>query len=317
MNTRRYSWTLGLVGAAVGLAAWVGPRAEATRQRAQETPSTRPNILFIMADDLGNELGTLGHPLVRTPNIDRLAQQGTRFDRAYDQYPLCNPSRASLLTGMRPDDIRIYDLATHFRENVPEVVTLPQFFRNHGYRTARVGKIYHYDVPSQIGTNGLDDAPSWDTVVNPKGFDTEKPETITIQPGRQDFRADDVADEVETDGMIATEAVKLLEQQKGQPFFLAVGFFRPHFPYISPRKYFDLYPYDVIPAPGDPTSDTADVPPAAIAFTRPPNWNMTEAQMRNAIRAYYAGISFMDAQVGRVLSALDRLGMRDNTSSCS
>jgi uncharacterized sulfatase len=277
------------------------------------TEERRPNILFIMSDDLGNELGTLGHPMVRTPNIDRLAQQGTRFDRAYDQYPLCNPSRASLLTGLRPDTIRIYDLATHFRENVRDVVTLPQFFRNQGYRTARVGKIYHYDVPREIGTSGLDDAPSWETVINPKGIDAEKPETITVQAGRQDFRIDEGPDEQQTDGMIATEAIKLLERHRDEPFFLAVGFFRPHFPYIAPRKYFEMYPLDQVPTPGDPTSDIADVPAPAVSFTRPLNWNMTDEQMRNAIRGYYAGISFMDAQLGRVLDALDRLKLRDNT----
>jgi uncharacterized sulfatase len=284
---------------------------------AAQTQTRRPNVLLIMADDLGNELGVSTYtgnvPAASTPNIDALAARGVTFDRAYNQYPLCGPSRASFLTGLRPDTIGIYDLSTHFRQNVPDVVTLPQFFKNNGYHTARVGKIFHYDVPADIGTDGLDDPVSWHERFNPKGFDTENPETIIRQPGRQDYREDQVPDERETDGMIASQAIRLLEQNRSRPFFLAVGFFRPHFPYVSPKKYFDMYPLESMQVPGDPMADLADVPPAAVTFTRPPNWDMTAEQMALAKRAYYAGISFMDAQVGRVMVALDRLGLRNNT----
>ena len=284
---------------------------------AQEAPR-RPNVLLIAVDDLNNDLGTYGHPLVRSPSIDRLAARGTRFDRAYNQFPLCSPSRTSLMTGLRPDRTRVYDLQKHFRETVPDVVTLPQLFRKNGYFAARVGKIYHYGVPGQIGTSGLDDPASWDAVVNPIGRDKEREETITnVTPSRQlgsalSWRVDPGTDEEQTDGKVASEAIRLLEENRNRPFFLAVGFYRPHTPYVAPKKYFDMYPLEKIRAPADPSADLKDVPEAA-QYTKPANWGLDAENQRRSIQAYYASISFMDAQLGRVLDALDRLGLARNT----
>ena len=183
------------------------------------SPAGQPklNVLFIAVDDLGNVLHSAGDRVASTPHLDRLAATGVRFDRAYCQIPLCNPSRASVLTGLRPDTTGVYDLDRHFRGSVPNVITLPQLFKNHGWFTARVGKIYHYDVPNGIGTDGFDDPPSWNIGVNPKGRDVADAAQI-INPAPQKpvsaalswLRADG-ADEEQTDGLIATEAIKLME----------------------------------------------------------------------------------------------------------
>jgi iduronate 2-sulfatase len=276
----------------------------------------RTNVLLIMADDLNNDLGTYGHPLVKTPNIDRLAARGVRFDRAYNQFPLCSPSRVSLLTGLRPDTTRIYELQTNFRTILPDAVTLPQLFRRNGYIAARVGKIYHYGNPGDIGTSGLDDPASWDTVVNPRGIDKDEEGQLTnFTPTRGlgsalAYYASPAPDEQHTDGKVATETIALLEKNKERPFFIGAGFYRPHCPFIAPRKYFDLYPIDRIAAPA--SSPDARVPPAAW-FTTPPNWDVSELGQRESIRAYYASISFLDANVGRLLDALDRLRLANST----
>ena len=288
--------------------------------RAQQAPAARrPNVLLITADDLNNDMGTYGHPIAKTPHLDRLAARGVRFDRAYNQFPLCNPSRASFMTGLRPDTVRVYDLQTRFRTNIPDVVTLPQMFQRNGYVSARVGKIYHYGNPGEIGTSGLDDPPSWDHFVNPRGVDKDEELQLTnFTPGRGlgsalAFYASPAPDDQHTDGKVASETIALLEKYKERPFFIAAGFYRPHCPFIAPAKYFDQYPLDRVPAPAQLSPEQLAQYPAAAFFTTPQNWGLTVANQRETIRAYYASISFMDAQVGRVLDALDRLGLASNT----
>jgi iduronate 2-sulfatase len=290
----------------------------ATLPAVAQPARSRPNVLLIMADDLNNDFGTYGHPLVKTPNLDRLAARGVRFDRAYNQFPLCSPSRVSLLTGKRPDTTRVYDLQTDFRAILPDVVTLPQMFRRNGYRAARVGKIYHYGNPGQIGTSGLDDPASWNEVVNPRGVDKdEEGQLVNLTPARGlgsalAYYASPAPDEEHTDGRVAAETIALLEKHKDRAFFIAAGFYRPHCPFIAPRRYFDLYPIDRIAAPAPPSSSSARVPPAAW-FTTPPHWDVSEPGQRESIRAYYASISFLDANVGRILEALDRLQLAETT----
>ncbi|MEW6305258.1 MAG: sulfatase [Verrucomicrobiota bacterium] len=287
-------------------------------KRPARTPS-KLNVLFIAADDLtATALACYGHPLVKSPHLDRLAASGVRFDRAYCQIPLCNPSRASLLTGLRPDMTGVYDLDRHFRDQRPDTVTLPQLFRQNGYTTARVGKIFHYNVPGGIGTSGLDDERSWNQVVNPKGRDLADEKLITnptpqaaVGRALSWLRAEG-RDEEQTDGMVATEAIRLLEQHRDKPFFIGVGFFRPHTPYVAPKKYFDLYPLDKVQLPAAPPDDRRDMPPVASYFTNA-NYGLNEQTLRQALQAYYASVSFMDAQVGRVLDALDRLNLADKT----
>jgi uncharacterized sulfatase len=300
----------------VAVAAVLAPAASAFAARS------KPNVLFIAVDDMNNDLGCFGHPLVKSPSIDRLAARGVRFDRAYCQFPLCSPSRSSLLTGLRPDSTRVFDLQYHFRQDLPDLVTLPQMFIRHGYYVARVGKMYHYGNPGDIGTNGLDDRVSWMERFNPAGRDktTLELDIMNYTPKRglgsaMAFLADPTgADEAHTDGKVADQAIQLLEAHKDKPFFIAAGFYKPHTPWVTPKKYFDLYPMDPISLPKITPQTPDDYPAPALASTKPwPYFGITPEQARECKRAYYAAISFVDAQIGRLLDAVDRLGLRDNT----
>jgi iduronate 2-sulfatase len=280
------------------------------------------NVLFIAVDDMNDDLGCCGDPLVKSPNIDRLASQGMLFTHAYDQYPLCSPTRSSLLTGLRPDTTRVFDLKYHFRQGLPNVVTLPQMFMHNGYYVARVGKIYHYGNPGDIGTDGLDDRASWMERFNPAGRDKTALEldVMNYTPRRglgsaMAFLADPTGtDDQHTDGKVAARAIQMLEAHKDKPFFIAIGFYKPHCPWITPQKYFDLYPLDEITLPKITAATKDDYPPLALASTRPwPYFGVTAEEARECKRAYFAAISFVDAQVGKVLDAVDRLGLRDNT----
>lgn len=285
---------------------------------ASESATPRMNVLFIAVDDLNNSLGCYGHPLVKSPHIDRLARSGMRFDRAYCQYPLCNPTRASLMTGMRPDTTQVHDNARHFRKSLPDVVTLSQLFRTNGYFTARVGKIYHYSVPSEIGKNGLDDPPSWQEVYNPRGRDTDNEDTIlNYTPARKlgaalSWRMDEGTEDEQTDGKVTTEVVRLLEKHKDRPFFIAAGFYRPHVPCIATKPYFDNYPLERILLPKDPDDDLEDIPPIAF-WVKPPNYGVAPENLRLFTRAYFSAVSLVDTLVGRLLDALDRLKLADRT----
>ena len=285
-------------------------------------PAKKTNVLFIAVDDMNADLACYGNAVVQSPNIDKLAARGVKFDRAYCQFPLCSPSRSSIMTGLRPDTTRVFDLQYHFRTGLPDVVTLPQLFSRNGYYAARVGKIYHYGNPGDIGTSGLDDPASWQEFYNPAGMDktTLEPDVTNYTPQRglgsaMVFLNDPKGrDEDHTDGKVATQAIQLLEQHRNEPFFLAVGFYKPHTPYIAPKKYFDLYPLEKIQVPEMPAGYAKTVPAAALTSTKPwPNFGVTLQQARECKQAYYAAISFVDAQIGRVVDALDRLGLRENT----
>ena len=297
----------------------------------------RKNVLLLVSDDCGTRMGTYGGPAI-TPNIDALAREGIRFDRAYCQYALCNPSRTSFLTGLRPDTTGVYDNAKEFRKVIPDMVTLPQMFKNNGYSVARIGKLYHYGVPKEIGTNGLDDPQSWEKVWNPRGRDCDdedkifsigvgagtaadkaKGKTGQILVGSGNYGgtlswlAAEGTDAEQTDGKIAAQAISFLQEKREKPFFLAVGFFRPHTPYVSPKKYFEKYPKDQVELVPDPTADRASKPQVALSNTSVANYGMSEDTQRTAKQAYLASMTFMDAQFGLVLAELKKQGLDKNT----
>lgn len=284
------------------------------------------NVLLIVSDDLtNNTLGCYGSKVAKSPNIDKLAAKGVRFDRAYCQFPLCNPSRASFLTGLRPDTLKVYENATQFRKNQPDAVSLGQTFQKGGYAVTRVGKLYHYGVPAQIGTDGLDDKASWQSVINPRGRDKddeEKDLIFSLNPngkgsgrygGTLSWLAADGTDAEQTDGKIADAIIQQLEAQKDKPFFLACGFFRPHTPYVAPKAYFDMYPADKLELPKVPDGHRAAGPAPAFGSAKPEQEKLTDDLRRKALQAYYASTTFMDAQVGKVLDALEKLKLADKT----
>lgn len=286
--------------------------------QTENSQNKKYNVLFIASDDLNSDMHCYGDPFVKTPNLDRLVNKGVRFDRAYNQYPISNASRASLMTGYRPDKTGVKGNNVHFRENLPETVTIAQLFKENGYFSGRVGKIFHYAVPNDIGTDGSDDPASWNQKFNPIGIDkTDEHKVTNYTPHRGlgrslSFMATDAEDNEHTDGIVANVAIQMMRQQKENPFFIAVGFYRPHAPYIAPKKYFDLYPLDEIKLPEERDDDWGNKPEVA-KFTDPLHWNVPEQKRKEVLQAYYASISFMDAQVGKLLDALKELGLEDNT----
>jgi iduronate 2-sulfatase len=298
----------------------------------------KPNILLICVDDLKPTLGCYGDELAKSPNIDALAKRGMRFDSAYCNQAVCAPSRNALLTGLRPQTLGIYDLGTNFRRAAPDAVTLPQHFKNNGYRTEGLGKIFH------VGHGNHDDEASWSVPlwkVNVVGYalkESRAAQGLTREEARFANQADgrarklprgaayesaEVPDDAYADGRMAAEAVKRLEaaaEKPDQPFFLALGFVKPHLPFCAPKKYWDLYDPRALPLAERRT------PPEGAPPYAPTNWgelrqykgipeqgDLPDELQRTLIHGYYAAMSYMDAQVGRVLAALDETGLADNT----
>jgi arylsulfatase A-like enzyme len=293
-----------------------------TALAAESRPSQKPNVLFLIADDLNNLLGCYGDPLARTPHIDRLAARGVRFDRAYCQFPLCGPSRNCMLTGLYPNSNGILTNGLVFRQTIPSHMSLPQAFRMQGYFAARIGKLFHYNVPLSVGTNGHDDPGSWELELNPAGVDrTEELKNVfSLVPGQfggtLSWYASPHADEYHTDAIQAENADWVLERcakRPDRPFFLAVGFFRPHTPYVSPEKWFNQFPAETMPVVRNVAEDQTDIPAAALLSRKKEQDQLTDDLKQQCVQAYYASISFMDAQVGRVIDSLDRLGLTENT----
>ena len=272
----------------------------------------RLNVLFIVSDDLNNSLGCYGNPNVKTPNIDKLASRGVRFDRAYVQCSLCNPSRVSFLSGLRPDTTGVHDLVTPTRTYLQDYVFLPQYFRQLGYYSAGIGKVYHTG-------QGFEDPISWDLEIREWGK-TPQTNQIALYGEARGFRDSwewmklKIPDAETPDGTVASNAVSVLNRAgpMGKPFFLGAGFRRPHRPYSAPAKYFDLYPPEKIMLPDEPPEHVKAIPRPALTYD-PSKPDMSAAKRREGIAAYYASISFMDAQVGLLMDALDRNNLWDKT----
>jgi arylsulfatase A-like enzyme len=311
----------------------IGSLFTRTANTSSAAAKRKYNVLFIISDDLRPELGCYGNSMIKTPNVDGLAARGTRFDHAYAQFPLCNPSRSSMLNGRYPTQTGVLDNNTYFRAKHPDFVTLPQYFKNNGYAALRTGKIFH---------GGIDDQVSWTEGGEPvdQSIVNRPPSPVATGQGARETGDEEAAPQpnrparasasdrivvLDGDGesfgdyKIADRAIDFLDKYKDQPFFLAVGFNKPHSPPTAPKKFFDLYDVNKIPLPAD--FNTHPSAPAGFPDISIPHRNAdlfvgresSPAEAREMIRAYWASTSFMDEQVGRVLAELDRLKLRDNT----
>ena len=280
-----------------------------------------PNVVLLLSDDLNTALSGFGHPQCKTPRLDELAERGVRFQNMHCQYPVCGASRASLMTGLYPYTNGMLGNSGNLRKNLPDVVTLSQLFRNNGYRAGRVSKIYHMGIPFEIieGTAEHDDPPSWDETVNIKAPEQNAPGVRTEWSPKdtksQTFTGVEATgdDFAHADGKAAQAAIEFLKRNKDKPFFLGCGFVRPHVPLVAPTKYFDLYDRDAMVAPVVPDGDLDDVPGIIREYKSIGRYGVTPELHKGLLEAYYASVSYMDAQVGRVLDAIDELGLRDNT----
>jgi choline-sulfatase len=280
---------------------------------------SRPNVLLLMADDLASTLGSYGHPQAQTPHLDALAKEGVLFNRAYCQFPHCNPSRASMMSGLRPNQTRVTDNADVLYDNVPGVLTLPHHFRQQGYATARFGKIFHLGIPT--GLESKDDPNAWDfgtPFKDERPYPPARDSNVTVKTGKKQgigWKEIPGDDDQLVDGAHTAIALDwLTKREADKPFFLAVGFHRPHTPFVAPAKYFDLYPMDSITLPEAPANDVEDIPlPARNGSVPGYTMTATPEQRRAAIRAYLACVSYVDAQVGRLMADLKAQGLLENT----
>lgn len=301
---------------------------------AADAPAHKPNVLLICVDDLKPLLGCYGTPIVKSPNIDRLAARGVLFERAFCNQAVCAPSRNALMTGLRPQTLGIYDLGTNFRTSRPEAVTIAQTFMKNGYRTEALGKIMH------VGHGNHEDDASWSVPhfqAKTVGYALpENREKLTREgamfanqggaqalPRGMPTECADVADSTYGDGVIADEAIRRLAAAKAkpdEPWFIGVGFLKPHLPFCAPKKYWDLYDPATFPLPA------LKKPPLGAPEFAPTTWGelrnysdmpkigpLNDAQTRHLIHGYHAAVSYMDAQLGRVLDALDQSGLAKNT----
>ena len=284
--------------------------------------SEKLNVLFIIADDLNCDIGVYGNKDVYTPNIDRLASEGVLFENAHVQYPLCGPSRISLMTGLYPDQTKSKDLRLFLRQTIPDVITIGQRFIMERYNSVRVGKIYHYHNPRDIGTSGHDDHFSWDQTINPYGRD--KIEEYKLNKLKENFDGATLSwleaeglDSEQTDGIGADETIKFLERfsKNKENFFLAFGLYRPHIPFVAPKKYFELYDKEkmFVPSNGDEFLETISPPAAKSLRARKEQINLNDSTIKSVKEAYYATTSFVDAQIGKVLDKLKETGLDKNT----
>jgi len=282
----------------------------------------RPNVLFIAVDDLRPELGCYGAKTILTPNIDRIAKQGMTFLRAYCQQAVCSPSRTSVMTGARPDTTKVWDLVTHFRDAMPDTVTVAQHFKQNGYFVQGMGKIFHpgYNDPRSWSTAWqMPNAPNYAATKSAEVLDEDAKKKSKNGPA---FESGNVADDFYKDGKVAALAVETLSTLAKRPelFFLAVGFAKPHLPFVSPKKYWDMYDPSEIKLAPNPYRPK-DAPDYALTTSgelrnyhgMPAEGPVPDALARQLKHGYYAAASYTDAQIGKVLDELDRLGLRKNT----
>lgn len=288
----------------------------------------KPNVLFIISDDLTTTaVSSYENKISQTPNIDKLASEGVLFNRAYCQYPVCGPSRASFMFGYYPSATGTYGYVSGRKNVGAERKSLAQLFKDNGYYAARVSKIYHMGVPGDVekGSNGKDDEASWTERFNSQGPEWKAEgdsELVQNNPyGLEPKKGGNVMtivkadgnDQVHSDGKTAEKAMELIRKHKDEPFFLAVGFVRPHVPFVAPRSYFKPYPHEQVVLPPKVKGDWNDIPARGINYVTSVNGQMSEEQEKKAVAAYYASVSYMDAQVGKVLQTLKDEGLEDNT----